>query len=653
MLKRQRVEIGEDDIASAIRATLQRLRKSHPRPRMVRMGADPRHDDDGRICQLNLNGDWAFSAEAPRTPEERRDIIKLGLDRAGIAPRGARINVPFAHQTLLSSVHKTTAVPAVWYSKAIAYEDTAQLVGEGSQRVLLHFGAVDYEARVWVNGCQVAHHIGGHVGFSADIRAELDISLTSKEAAIVVVEARDSPQDLRQPRGKQYWKQDEHGNAAPESIFYTPTTGIWQTVWLEAVPGPHISHVATTPDIDSGTVRVDVDLQGLEHGPDRGWIKVEASLHGFRPSLYSKDVLPPEVHRDAWDDGLALWSPEHPTLYDLTVSYTLDPEGGVPMLIDKIFTYVGMRKVSVDDSGRLCLNHRPYFQKLLLDQGYWPKSGMTAPSEDAFQVDITRAKELGFNGCRKHQKVEDPRFFFEADRLGFLVWGEMANAYEYSAKYVGRFIAEWMEVIRRDFSHPCIVAWVPVNESWGVPALGVSAQQRAHLASLHHLTKSLDPTRPVVDNDGWEHVCTDLITIHDYRPAADLAASYADRAAALREKVLGHPIFVAGPTAAPSTSSSKLPLPLPILVTEYGGLAVKGGAAGWGYSEAADQAQFLDQFGQLTAALVAGGVVQGFCYTQLADVEQEVNGLLTAERRHKLDPSAVKAILDRIKPPSA
>ncbi|KAN0059787.1 hypothetical protein ACQY0O_008361 [Thecaphora frezii] len=649
-------------------ATIIDARSDHPRPRFVRtlLGSDEHPDE--RSSWASLNGDWDFAFDDEEDGEE------LSWHRLGLQ-QGRRITVPFAYQTQASGINDKSTHKTVWYSRPIPPDLLASLDPTGSPRrhILLHFGAVDYESWVWVDGHLVAHHTGGHVGFSVDISSAVEASVRAGKAATLVVKVRDAPHDLYQPRGKQYWKSDERGNSAPESIFYTPTTGIWQSVWLEAVPLIHISHVVTVPDIDAGTVRIDVELAGVRLDVDTLSLHVSSSLAGvkgqeavapvsgdtstcslvlnlrregwqppahLRRSLFTKGILPPEVNRDAWDNGLALWSPEHPTLYELDIVLK-DAES---LSWDRIHTYVGMRKVSIDEGGRLCLNNRPYFQKLLLDQGYWPGSGLTAPNREAFEVDINMAKELGFNGVRKHQKVEDPRFLYDADRLGFLVWGEMANAYEYSARYAQRFVSEWTEVVRRDSSHPCIVTWVPINESWGVPALSTSMQQRAHLASLYHLTKALDPTRPVIDNDGWQHVQTDLVTIHDYRTATELQQSFSTPASALHPRVAGYPIFVAAPPAHLERFA--------VLCTEFGGLALgTASQSGWGYGEAAlNPDAFLHRFKELVAALTRSGVVQGFCYTQLADVQQEVNGLLSADRRHKLDPKRVKEILDAVQP---
>lgn len=546
---------------------------------------------------------------------------------------------------------------------------------------------------VWVQNHLVGSHVGGYTPFSFEITNQVRKVLDSTSPKLtVVVRAKDSPQDMSQPRGKQYWKQAANGFSKPESIFYTPTTGIWQRVHLESRPLKHIKRAHFVSDIDAGTVRADIEVDWVDtisqdHFVTKPelWVSFtvklgsrtitkcqalvspendscstvinvrQAGVHPeakLRTDLITPGVLPPEVNRDRWDNGLALWSPECPNLY--TVEMQLIDQ--TSRQLDTVHSYFGMRKVSIDDQGRFCLNNRVYFQKLVLNQGYWPGSGMTVLEDDVhFARDILQIKDMGFNGVRMHQKVEAPRFLYEADRLGLLVWGEMANAYEYSTSYVERFTKEWIDVVRRDMSHPCIVAWVPINESWGVPALNTSAQQRAHLLSLYHLTKALDPTRPVVDNDGWQHVETDLITVHDYRSAAELEQGFSSRAAAVQERVTGYPVLL------PPFSTSDKRYNLPILCTEFGGIALKAAnvletadGVDWGYSNASDPDEFLRLFEAqvkaLTKARSADGnrIVQGFCYTQFADVEQEVNGLVTKDREFKVAPEKIKAILDAI-----
>jgi hypothetical protein len=298
-----------------------------------------------------------------------------------------------------------------------------------------------------------------------------------------------------------------------------------------------------------------------------------------------------------------------------------------------------MRKIEARD-GKVLLNDRPYYQRLVLDQGYFPGGLLTAPTDEDLRKDIELAKEMGFNGARKHQKIEDPRWLLWADTLGFLVWGEMANAYQYSPNYVRRITGEWQEAVRRDHNHPCIVAWVPMNESWGVPELATDPAQIDHLLSLYHLTRSLDRSRPVVSNDGWEHARTDLCTIHDYGSPEDLSYRYATPESSVAARPAKRPIY------APSHGYRGEP----ILISEFGGIAFSGDEGGWGYSTVADAEELIERYDALISALLESETVCGFCYTQLTDVEQEVNGLLTYDRKPKADPARIRKITRRERP---
>ena len=517
---------------------------------------------------VNLDGRWDFGAGDAET-----------FDR--------QITVPFCPQSRLSGVGDGEPGDTVWYRRRFDAPD--------ADRLLLHFGAVDYRATVWVDGEEVARHEGGHTPFSADIS-----HVRGRPDNLLVVRAEDPLADKTIPRGKQSWKPD------PEGIFYTATSGIWQTVWLEPVPARSIQALRVVPDLDAGTVELviaaDGDVEaivafdGVEVGRRKGSGPIRLST--IRP-----------------------WSPESPDLYQLRVSL-LDAGGGEQ---DVVHSYFGLRKVEARD-GRFLLNGEPYVQRLVLDQGYFPGGLMTAPSDGDLRRDIVLAKAMGFNGARKHQKVEDPRWLHWADRLGFLVWGEMANFHEDTPEARRRFQDEWSAAVLRDRDHPSIVAWVPVNESFGL-----DARAAGFLDDLYRLTREIDSTRLVMSNDGWEHATSDLCTLHDYDPASELATRYGrlDSALAPRE----HPVYLPGHAYHGE----------PVVVSEFGGVTLDG-SGGFGYSQARDPAALLDTYREMVEALMAPGPVEGFCYTQLADVEQERNGLLTAARRPKIDPELLRPV---------
>ena len=592
-------------------------RSEHPRPRLRR----------GRWA--SLNGAWSFVFD-----DEDRGLAQH-WERAipGEAPWDRQITVPFCPQSELSGIADRGRHDVVWYARR--FGDVRRVP---SQRLLLHFGAVDYRATVWVDGAQVATHEGGSTPFTADVTdalagGALVTGTPADSEHTVVVRACDPLDDLEIPRGKQYWRTDTEG------IFYTATTGIWQTVWLEPVAPERVVDLRLDPDLDAGAISVEVDLTTAAIGSR---LRLVVGLHGevlvddivavTAARLQRRFPLAADgqgARRDVGDwQGIQTWSPEHPTLYDLRAELT--SAGG--KTLDAVDSYFGMRKIEARD-GRLYLNHRPFYPRLVLDQGYFPGGLLTAASDEDLRRDIELAKELGFNGARKHQKIEDPRWLHWADRLGFVVWAEMPSPYRFSAAAVRRSTAEWQAVLRRDMSHPCIIAWVPCNESWGVPALGTDPAQRSHLLALYHLTKAADPSRLVVSNDGWEQATTDLWTVHDYGAATALRGRYTDLGAALAAAPCGRSVYTTGFRHRGE----------PLLVTEFGGVAVNndaatsGNARHWGYQTAADGDDLLDRYTDLVAALVSSPVVAGFCYTQLTDVEQEANGLLTFDRKPKAD----------------
>lgn len=575
---------------------------------------------------INLGGQWSFAFDDAGVGIRER-WYDVTVEGSGRAPFERRITVPYCYQSSLSGIDDNRLHDIVWYACTFDRPDA----GPARDRVLLHFGAVDYWATVWVNGACVATHEGGHTPFTADVTAALH-----ERGNVLVVRAEDAARDLSIPRGKQYWKQQ------PEGIFYTPTTGIWQPVWLEPVSAAYIDTLRATPDIDQAVAELEVGVAGHREGLA---VRVTASFHGTTVARQRIPVDAPVVSRRLpltrrrllpgtrrlAQYRLALWSPEEPNLYDLRLEL-LDHSGRV---LDTVDSYIGMRKIETR-GGRVFLNNRPYYQRLVLDQGYFPGGLLTAPTDDDLHRDIELAKELGFNGARKHQKIEDPRWLYWADRLGFLVWEEMPSAYRCTPPYVSRVTAEWQAAIRRDYNHPCIVAWVPMNESWGVPELASDPAQVAYLTGLYHLTRSLDRTRLVVSNDGWEHAVTDLLTRHDYAGAKALRKRYRSVKSAASVRPDGQAPYVPGFAYHGE----------PIMVTEFGGIALDADAygSGWGYHEAADPDELAKRYAALVDALRRSDAVCGFCYTQLTDVQQEINGLLTAGRVSKVDPARIREI---------
>lgn len=555
---------------------------------------------------LPLNGEWDFSFDEPIFDQ--------------------KILVPFACETKLSGIHDTSFHNAVWYRRSFSLPEPMH-----DRQILLHFGAVDYTCRLWVNDQFIREHTGGQCGFSADITDALNASGEN----VIVLEARDDPADLEMPRGKQYWKPES------ESIFYTRTTSIWQSVWLEAVSPMHLCSCRITPLFDERSVRFSYALSAA---PQHVTLTAEITFRGKTAGAVS---VTPTSARGAFDwqiDQSALsawnyqedlvWTPEQPNLFDVTFRIL---EHGCE--VDAVQSYFGMRKVSIQN-GQFLLNNRPYYQKLVLDQGYWPESLLTAPSDEAFIRDIELTKAMGFNGVRKHQKVEDPRYLYHADRMGLLVWGEIGAAYLYSEQYADRIYREWLDVLRRDYNHPCIVVWTPLNESWGVQEIETDPRQQAHSEAMVAITKSMDTTRLVVDNDGWEHTNGDLLTIHDYSPSGEiLRAHLGSMDAILALRPAQRALFVGRHAYAGQ----------PILLSEFGGVKFVPGTEAqhsWGYCEADSCAAFAGKLRELFDAVRACPLVDGYCYTQLTDVETEQNGLLTYDRTPKLPLETICAILN-------
>ncbi|KAJ4342553.1 hypothetical protein N0V95_006924 [Ascochyta clinopodiicola] len=574
------------------------------------------------------------------------------------------IQVPFVFQCPASGIEEKGVHEVFWYERDISDPRSEQNKQNG-YRILARFGAVDYEAKVWVGGHFVGGHRGGHVPFDIDITDAFAKEPTQR----LTLRVYDSAYDLTQPRGKQYW------GAQPESIFYTPSGGIWQNVWLEAVPFVRIgdsSHgtVIRSNDIESGKLHASIKVLGRPAGHHYS-VELEVSLKDTHVSKTERIELPRESSLvsldadvvlsedaktqlgeslvEAFDDvrdGVVLWSPDDPSLYDVVIRLY----DGTSTLVDTVHTSIGMRSLSWD-KGMFRINDKPHFQALFLDQGYWPDTFMTPPSSEALKTDIELAQSMGFNGCRKHQKVEDPVFHYWADRLGFLVWGEMANAYAFSAEYVERFDQEWREAVLRDINHPCVVAWTPVNESWAYTDLANNQTHRDHIKSLYYATKALDPTRPINDNCGWEHVQTDLTTFHDYSDGDALTKTCASMEGILSPKA-DRPMFVSAIGNTPGSSHKE---EAPVICTEFGGIniardtAVSSDQRDWGYTTATDPKDLLKRIERMMTGIANPGLIGGFVYTQLTDIEQEVNGLYTPDRKPKLDADAVKQIVEDIR----
>ncbi len=584
-------------------------RPEHPRPQYR------------RDRWINLNGVWEFAFDD--TDEGLPDGLAGPFDRA--------ILVPFAPESEASGIGDTAFHEAVWYRRSVDVPRD----WDGS-RILLHFQAVDHDTTVWVNGVEVGRHRGGFTPFAFDITDALDPSGFGE----IVVRARDH-REGPQARGKQAtWEHNSHA-------FYTRTTGIWQTVWIEAVPSVWMQRPRFDTEADTGSVVARIPLS---HPRVAGGVRVTLwdELGEVVSAVAPIDrSLEPTVRLAVPESRRRLWSPEDPHLYEVLIEL-LDENGRA---VDRLASYLGLRTITIDGN-RILLNGRPVFQRLVLDQGYWPDTLMTAPSDDALVRDIRLGMEAGFNGARVHEKVAEERYLFHADRLGYLVWGEFADwgasgqgPSHDNHKPTSSFITQWIEAVRRDVSHPSIIGWCPLNETYQVVQDRITVLDDV-TAAMFWATKSIDPSRPVVDSSGYAHRVpeTDIWDSHDYeQDPVKFAANHAGLAG-------GRPFenrHEDGSRYSLSYSGQ------PYMVSEFGGIwwapeheTAAGDAqdSSWGYGQRVrDQAEFYSRFAGLVRVLDQNPAMFGYCYTQLTDVFQEQNGIYQFDRSEKFDMSRIRA----------
>ena len=585
-------------------------KKNYPRPQFVRESWE------------SLDGIWAFAFDDADCGEREKWYNAF--------PEGRQIRVPFTYEARLSGIGDESHHSVVWYRRSL------QVEGEqlAAKRCILHFEGSDYETKLWVNGQYAGSHRGGYARFSFDIT---DLVNAGENTLTVRVEDHC---DLQQTRGKQRWTKENI------SVFYVQNTGIWKTVWLEYVPAIRLEQVKMTPDIQTGSLRLTAEV-----------IAPEARLNGellletvvtFRGSPVNRTLTALTEHRrqlvldlhaaisNTEEFGVRLWSPEDPALYDITFRI-LDGD----RMVDEVGSYFAMREIRIEGD-RILLNEKPLYQRLVLDQGYWKDSLLTPPDEEALVKDIDSVLALGYNGVRKHQKVEDERFLYWCDVKGLLVWGEMAAAFLFTDQALTDFSREWAEVVRQNYNHPCIITWTPFNESWGVLQIRRDPAQQSFTQAVYHLTKSIDPTRPVITNDGWEHTVSDIITLHDYTQDAQ----------SLKQRLGEHCAEVLSDRASlyaarPAFAQGFAYRGQPVIVSEYGGLAIIQDDPAYGFGCKVAAEEFADRFEALTTALKALPGLCGYCYTQLTDVQQEINGLMDMERNFKADPAFVRAVNTR------
>lgn len=556
---------------------------------------------------VNLNGTWNYSFDFSNTGEQKGWTNAQGFD--------GKILVPFCPESSLSGVGFTDFIPCIWYQRQVAIPAEWQ-----GQRILLHFGAVDYEASVYIDGRFVQTHFGTGSSF------EIDITSFARPGTTVnlVLRVRDDLRSGRQPGGKQSERLQSYG------CMYTRTTGIWQTVWMEPVSPQALKTVFAIPDIDQWQLVIRPEFYHENH---EGTLTVEL-FDGKRlvakssvPACNGSNVVLPVKKQK-------LWSPDNPFLYDL--SYTVRDKNG--KVIDQVRSYVGMRKVHTQN-GYFYLNNQPYFQRLVLDQGFYPDGIWTAPSDESLRRDIELSKAVGFNGARLHQKAFEERYYYWADRLGYLTWGEQASwGLDVNNDVAARnFISEWVELLVRDRNHPSIVTWTPFNETWNCRE---GVYQRM-MRDVYDVTKAIDPTRPINDASGDAHVKTDIWSVHDYERNPD--------------KLVKNHTFVDGMPVYRNQPDKKFLAVYegqPYMLDEFGGLPwipEEERATSWGYGSNIDSME--DFYGILEReidAIIACPRITGFCYTQITDVEQEKNGIYRYDRKPKFDAERLRAIFTKI-----
>lgn len=574
--------------------------KDYPRPQFVRKE------------WKNLNGEWNFIFD----DNDKGQIEEYFKD----FPINKKINVPFTYETKLSGIEDESVHYIVWYNRKINISKE-QLQ---NNNVILNFEGSDYKTKIWVNGNYIGENIGAYSRFSFDIEryvveGENDITIKVEDSL-----SKD------QPRGKQRYKKESW------KCWYIQTTGIWKTVWLEWVSKKHLRSVKITPKTEKVQLEIETNLSEQDIEKQKYYIETEISFNGqllnktkeLINNNYQKMEM--DIVQEGIEHKIQEWSTNTPNLYD--INYKLYCENKI---IDTVDSYFGIRNVKIKGD-KIYLNGEQLYLKLILDQGYWKESHLTPPDEESLIKDIESVLAFGYNGIRKHQKVEDERFLYWCDLKGVLVWSEMANCYNFNDNSLQNFTNEWIKVVKQNYNHPSIITWVPINESWGIPEVSVYEKEQNFANTLYYLTKAMDNTRPVISNDGWEHTISDIITIHDYKQDEELLyQEYTDKDMKvlnnLEEYNGKHRLFANGYKYEGQ----------PVIMSEYGGIAINS-EEGWGYGkQVKDEKELVERFTKLTKAIENIPYISGYCYTQLTDVQQEINGLMDAERNYKIDPSII------------
>ena len=548
-----------------------------------------------RAAWLNLNGEWDFEFDFGNSKKESGIIERKDWE--------TKIIVPFCPESKLSGIEHTDFIPAVWYRRSFDIT-AAQLEGN----VLLHFGAVDYETTVYINGKNAGSHKGGYASFKFNITEYLVEGENE-----IIVHAVDDIRNPLVPRGKQSQLLKSHG------CDYTRTTGIWQTVWLEFVPKAYIKSFKLFPDYVNGIIGISAVVEG------EGEFTASASYEGKAMGSFSK-AAKSTITGGIKLDEIHLWEVGCGRLYDLELTFGED----------KVKSYFGLRNIKLDDY-KFLINGKSVFQRLVLDQGFYPDGIYTAPNDEALENDIKISMAVGFNGARLHQKVFEKRFLYHCDRLGYIVWGEYGNwGLDWSNQAaLAAMLPEWCECVERDFNHPSIIGWCPFNETWDIDG---RKQYDEVISTIYKVTKHMDETRPCIDTSGNFHTITDIYDVHDYEQDYHVFKENYD-------KLMTEGIFYERFPERQMYSGKGC-----AWISEYGGLQWSRGDRGdaWGYGNAPKtKEELIERYAGLTNALLDNYRMFGFCYTQLYDIEQEQNGLYYYDRTPKFDPEIFRKINSR------
>ncbi|MRN25392.1 glycoside hydrolase family 2 [Romboutsia ilealis] len=564
---------------------------------------------------IDLNGEWEFAFDDEDKGQFEKSFMNNNFfDR--------KIIVPYSYHTKNSGIHLNEDHQIVWYKKDLKIDI------KENKRYILNFGAVDYKCDIWIDENHIATHIGGHTPFTVDLTNHL------KEDSTIYIRVEDRNLCI-QPIGKQSWKKENF------LCWYTRTVGIWQQVWIEEVGEIYLTDIKMTPQIDNASIDLDILISDDDKDVDLyGEVYFDGELiNKFVTNFKSNRArLTVDVSSESPDFRLNFWTPNTPNLYDIKFKLCKNDK-----TLDYIDSYFGMRKV--ESIGRkIYLNNQEFYQKLILDQGYFKDGGLTATPEE-LKDDVLKIKEMGFNGARKHQKIEDNRFMYLCDTLGLVMWAEMPSTFEYSNKTNENITKELYSFIDKHYNNPSVIVYTLLNESWGINEVYSDKKQQNFVNALVYLTKSLDNSRLVVGNDGWEHTISDILTIHDYNSDKDtMAKSYEN----IDEATNGSPSKTS--TRRCYSEGYKYNNG-PIMISEYGGVAYNTNKddteESWGYGERLNSMDsVINKIEELTKVVMDINDVCGFCYTQLSDVEQEINGLLDHNHQYKFDPKKIREILE-------